>query len=230
MKRLLPILFVLASVCLGCSKSPSVADAPEEGVTESPVIYTPPVPSSGGFSTLPAGSQPPATIAAPQTTFPTTPDAVVANFLTALRDGDDSMAESLLTKKALDETSKRQLQVQPPGTPSARFQIGKVSYVTANKRGAHVTSVWSEQGTTGSELSYEIVWALRQQQDGWKIAGMATQVTQNGPPVFLNFEDPDDMLDKWREAERALAAQYPDDGVIQAARADGAGRTGNYQR
>ena len=230
MKRLLPILFVLASVCLGCSKSPGVADAPEDGVTEAPMVYTPPEQSSEGFATQGTASPHRATIAAPQRAFASSPDAVVANFLTALRDGDDSIAESLLTQKALEETSKRQLQVQPPGTPSARFQIGKVSYVTADKRGAHVSSVWSEQGTAGSEMSYEIVWALRQQQDGWKIAGMATQVTQNGPPVFLNFEDPDDMLHKWREAERALAAQYPDEGVIQAARANSDGGTGNFQR
>ena len=46
---------------------------------------------------------------------------------------------------------------------------------------------------TGS-VSYEIVWALRQQTDGWRIAGMATQVTPAEAPIFLNFEDPDEML------------------------------------
>jgi hypothetical protein len=229
MKRLVPVLAVLTAVFVGCSKSSSVGEAPEDGVTESPVVYTPPVQSSDGFSTqqtTPAR----ATIAPPEPAVAATPDAVVSDFLTALRDGDDATAEALLTNKALQETSKRHLRVQPPGTPSARFQIGQVSYVTSDKRGAHVSSVWSEQDVPGGELTYEIVWALRKQQDGWKIAGMATQVTEDGPAVFLNFEDPDDMLAKWREAERALAAQHQDTGVRQASRTESDTANGDFQR
>ncbi|MFV1965089.1 MAG: hypothetical protein ACC628_06670 [Pirellulaceae bacterium] len=230
MKRLLPILLMLASACIGCNKSPGVAEAPEEGVTEAPVIDTPPMRHFGEAVDQESAPPPGATIAAPQPTSVLTPDVVVANFLAALRDGDDTTAESLLTTKVLEETSKRNLTVQPPGTPSANFQIGKVSYVTADKRGAHVSSVWSEKDRTGGAMTYEIVWALRHQQDGWKIAGMATQVTDDGPPVFLNFEDPDDMFRKWRDAERALAEQYQDDGVRQATRADTSAGSENFQR
>jgi hypothetical protein len=230
MKRLLPILSVLTVVCVGCSKSSNVGEAPEDGVTEAPVVDTPPVQSSEGFYAQ-QPMPPRATISPPEPTFAaTTPDAVVRDFLTALRDGDDATAEALLTKKALEETSKRHLRVQPPGTPSARFQIGNVSYVTSDKRGAHVSSVWSEQDAPGGELTYEIVWALRQQQDGWRIAGMATQVTNDGPPVFLNFEDPDDMLAKWREAERALAAQHQGTGVRQASRTESNAGSEDFQR
>lgn len=136
-----------------------------------------------------------------------TPDAAVSAFLQALRDGDDEVAEALLTPKAREETAKRELTVQPPGTPNATFRIGKVEYLSADKTGAHVNSTWIEQNPEEGPSSYDIVWALRRQADGWRIAGMATQVNPNEPPVFLNFEDPDDMLEKWRAAEERLAAQ-----------------------
>jgi hypothetical protein len=141
----------------------------------------------------------------------------VASFLKALREGDSRMAESLLTPKAREETAKRHLVVQPPGKPTATFEIGRVEYLSADRTGAHVQSVWTEDAGT---VSYEIVWALRRQDDGWHIAGMATQVVSNEPPVFLNFEDPDDMLERWRIADERLAAEQNSQ-LRQAAKPEG---------
>jgi hypothetical protein len=139
------------------------------------------------------------------------PDSVVSAFLQALRDGDDSLAESLLTKKAREETAKHHLTVQPPGSPSASFTIGKVDFLSEDQRGAHVTCVWTEKNEQGDVLSYEITWALRRQPEGWRLAGMATQIVDSEPAVFLNFEDPDDMLRKWQEAETRLAGTKDSD-------------------
>jgi hypothetical protein len=133
------------------------------------------------------------------------PDTVVSAFLEALRDGDDALAESLLTKKARDETAKHNLTVQPPGTPSATFTVGNVEFLSDDQRGAHVTCVWTEKDEHGDVISYEITWALRRQSEGWRLAGMATQIVDTEPAVFLNFEDPEDMLRKWKEAETRLA-------------------------
>jgi hypothetical protein len=144
------------------------------------------------------------------------PDEAVATFLKALRDGDDHVAEGLLTPKAREETAKRSLTVQPPGTPGATFEIGKVEYLSADKSGAHVNSVWHEKDEKNATSSYDIVWALRRLNDGWHIAGMATQVAPDEPPVFLNFEDPDDMLEKWKAAEERLAGQ--NQGIRQASK------------
>ena len=149
------------------------------------------------------------------------PEMAVDAFLKALREGDDLLTESLLTTKAREETAKRNLAVQPPGTPTASFSIGKAEYLTSDKRGAHVSSVWTEQDQQNGSVSYEIVWALRQQTDGWRIAGMATRVTPAEAPIFLNFEDPDEMLRKWQEAEARLAAQ-PDATLRQAGRSPNA--------
>ena len=102
------------------------------------------------------------------------------------------------------------------------FQIGKVEYLTSDQKGAHVSSIWTERDDRGNSVSYEIVWALRHQQEGWRIAGMATQVTESSAPIFLNFEDPEDMLRKWKDAEATVAAEQ-DSGVRQASRDNSGG-------
>ena len=158
-----------------------------------------------------------------------TPDAAVSAFLEALRDGDDALAEAILTPKAREETAKRNLAVQPPGTPNASFRIGKIEYLSADKTGAHVNSTWTEQDQQQGPSSFEIVWALRRQADGWRIAGMAAQVTPTEPPVFLNFEDPDDMLEKCRAAEERLATQN-DNTLRQAGRIETSPATSSTNR
>lgn len=202
MKRILTVVIVfLASAGLhGCSKpsGQSSADGGSAARQEAPAPAT--ADSSSPAAAQPAAGQP--ALPAPQTP----PEKVLAEFLKALRDGDDTLAESLLTAKAREETAKRNLAVQPPGSPSATFEIGRVDYV-ADNQGAHVESNWTEKDGQGNSVSYEIVWIMRRQPAGWRIAGMATQVTASSSPVYLNFEDPDDMLRKWQAAEAALAAE-----------------------
>ncbi len=145
-----------------------------------------------------------------------TPQQVVATFLESLRGGDEMVAAALLTDKAREETAKKDLAVQPPGTPAAKYQVGEAEYVTPNKDGAHVPSVWTESDDQGNSESYEIIWVLRHQQNGWRIAGMATQIVENTAPLFLNFEDPEDMLQKWQQASEEMSRADAEDGVRQA--------------
>lgn len=151
-------------------------------------------------------------------TADSSPDLVVEKFLVALRDGDRSTAAALLTSKARDETAKHDLVVAPPGSPNAEFYVGEIVFVDEAQTGAHVKSIWAE--TEGpQEVSYELVWALRQQDDGWRIAGMATEIVSGERPVFLNFEQPEDMLEKMQQAERVAAqpheAGHADAGTLQ---------------
>jgi hypothetical protein len=69
----------------------------------------------------------------------------------------------------------------------------------------HVSSVWTEKFDDGEE-KYEIVWALRRQQEGWRLAGMAMQLIPGQPMQFLNFENPEDMLKKKDDAIAAMQA------------------------
>jgi hypothetical protein len=128
------------------------------------------------------------------------PDQVVTVFLNALRSGDSPTTESLLTSKARQELAKHSLSVDVQSAPNASYQVRAAEILDAN--GAHVKSVWTEKFDDGDE-TYEIVWALRRQPEGWRLAGMAMELIP-GQMQFLNFEDPQDMLKKKDDAIAAI--------------------------
>jgi len=132
------------------------------------------------------------------------PQLIVQNFLAALQLGDDSEISNLLTTKAKEETEKHDLVVRSPGSPNATFEVGGVEMVSG---GAYVTSLWTEPGNDGLIHQFDIIWILRQQQDGWRIAGMATGDAANEAPTYLNFEEPEEMIRIWKDADRRLATQ-----------------------
>ena len=129
------------------------------------------------------------------------PQQVVKRFLRALQDGDEQVVGGLLTTQARQATQQHNLVVRPPGTESATFQIGTAEEVDG---GAYVNCVWTESVGGGVTESFEIIWVLRNQNDGWRIVGMATQVIPNERPTFLNFEEPVEMLSKWRKIDDTL--------------------------
>ncbi len=186
---------VLLVVSLGCSRSSSDP--------------APAVAANSRDQSAEAASQVPLAVADTNK-----PDAVVAAFLDALRDGDDAVAEALLTTIARRETREHELAVQTPGAPSARYQIGEVKHLQG---GVHVNSSWSELDESGDEFTYDIVWVLRQEPIGWRVAGMATAVNPAKPPIYLNFEDVPDLLEKWRQADAELAAQEQEAQSLRAA-------------
>ncbi len=134
------------------------------------------------------------------------PKTAVTAFLDAMRGGDDKVAESLLTSKAREETARQNMVVQPPGTPNASYQVGRVEYPTDQKDTAYVECMWSEKYEDGQKEQYEVVWVLHKEKTGWHIAGMATELDDSGSVVFLNFENPAEMMEKVRQAEQ-MAAQ-----------------------
>jgi hypothetical protein len=135
------------------------------------------------------------------------PQQVVGRFLQALRDGDDQVVAGLLTVQARQETARHGLVVRPPGTPAADFQVGSVEKVEG---GAYVNCTWTEASGGVAVESFDIVWVLRQQDDGWRVAGMATRVLPGQAPTFLNFEEPAEMLRKWRQIDDVLVGQGSD--------------------
>jgi len=132
-----------------------------------------------------------------------TPDQVVTVFLNALRSGDSPTTESLLTSKAREELAKHSMSVDVQSAPNATYQIRSAEVLADNPGGAHVSSVWTEKFDDGDE-TYEIVWVLRRQSEGWRVAGMAMQLIPEQQPQFLNFENPEDMLKKKEEAMAML--------------------------
>jgi len=151
-------------------------------------------------------ADPPTTVKGPG------PNKVVHAFLEAVRTGNHAGANDLLTKKALEETQKSEMVVAPMGSDTATFKVGEVELLAKDGDAAHVASTWTDVDETGRPRTDSIVWMLRLEAEGWRIAGMATVVFEGEPPLVLNFEDHKEMERKQRltEAEiqkRATASQ-----------------------
>ncbi len=131
------------------------------------------------------------------------PNEVVRTFLEAIRTGNNDLASQMLTEVARTETQKHELVVAPPGSDTAHFEIGEVEYVVKDEL-AHVASKWTDTGEDGQPHTDEIVWALRLDPQGWRIAGMATTVFPNEPPLLLDFEKPEEMMEQQRMAEAEI--------------------------
>ncbi len=131
------------------------------------------------------------------------PEEVVRTFLEAIRTGNDSAASLMLTELARTETQKHELVVAPPGSDTARFEVGSVEYVVKDEL-AHVDSTWTDVGDDGKPHTDEIIWALRLDAQGWRIAGMATKIFPNEPPLLLDFEKPEEMMQQQQMAEAEI--------------------------
>lgn len=139
---------------------------------------------------------------APATPAQVAPNQVVFQFLEAVRVGNDEQASGLLTPMAREQTKKMDLVVAPPGSDTASFAVGEVRMEGTD--GAYVQCTWTDLDDNGAAHTDEIVWVLRLAEDGWRIAGMATEIFEGEEPLILNFEDPEDMLRKQRLAEEEM--------------------------
>ena len=128
-------------------------------------------------------SQSPAFQSQPVVSPTAEPTEVVSLFLDSLRSGEETVASALLTEKARIETEKENLVVQPPGTPESQFAIGNINYVSGKRDMAHVSSVFTLPDDQGYDRQYEVTWIVRREENrGWRIAGMATQLVPKHPP------------------------------------------------
>lgn len=130
------------------------------------------------------------------------PEAVIGEFLAAVKKGDDKQASALLTNVARQKTTEMEMVVAPPGSDTATFKVleSEVEGVEAQ-----VGTDWTDLDADGRPRTDRIVWLLHHETEGWRIKGMATRVFPDLPPVMLNFEDPEDMLKKQQAAEAEIA-------------------------
>lgn len=79
--------------------------------------------------------------------------------------------------------------------------------------GAHVASFWTDIDAEGNKRTDTIVWMVRREGNGWRIAGMATRLAEDQPAVVLNFEEPEQMLERQQavEAKRAGDTSSPEE-------------------
>lgn len=114
------------------------------------------------------------------------PETTVRRFLTALKVGDSTTAQQLLSRRARTETKRCGLTLAPPGDADAQFTIGVARSV--GKGRIHLGSTW----TDNSGLC-QITWLLRREVEEWRIMGMRTRL-ESGMTVSLDFENPKEMM------------------------------------
>lgn len=122
------------------------------------------------------------------------PAAATAEFLEAVRTGNDKAATAMLSTLARQKNAALNRSVTPPASDTAKFVIGKVDYVGDD--GARVACTWSDLDPEGQMKTDEAVWVLRHEAEGWRIAGLAIQIFPGESPLVLKFEDPEDMQRK----------------------------------
>lgn len=147
------------------------------------------------------------------------PKKTVREFLTVLRAGNQQRATALLTVRAQQEMARHDAAIQPPGSPTATFEISQIAYVGQDQQGAHVTSIWHDSDSDGATETHEIVWILRREASGWAIAGFATKVFPDQPMLVLNFEDPRDLQAKRAAVDDEIARRqtpaFPEQAILE---------------
>lgn len=198
---------ILVSSVSGCGSKPA-PDVASNGKSNNTIAVAQENPGSTGadgdtFQTGPVVNTPakelPVTGDAP-------PEKVVTEFLNALRTGNDGVTAGLLTEKARLETAKHNLAVQPPGTPTAKYEVGKAELLPDDPNMSQVNCLWTETLDGGKTQTDEIAWLVRKEKGCWRVAGMATRIPGKQDPIFLDFEDPLDMMRVWEEANREVEA------------------------
>jgi hypothetical protein len=145
------------------------------------------------------------------------PAAAAYEFLEALRTGNDERAAKMLSAAARDKAASLNRNVTPPASDTARFTVGKVDYV--NDDGARVACTWTDIDDAGQPKTDQAIWALRREQQEWRIVGVAAQIFPGEPPLLLNFEDPDDMFRKQQWVREELRRRT-ETGGLQAQNAE----------
>ena len=122
--------------------------------------------------------------------------ATVTTFLEAIKRGDDTAARAMLTKVARAKTEELGISVAPPVTSSSTYTIRESEVVGDGDDIVHVSTTWTDTDADGFTTTENIIWAVRLDPEGWRVAGMATKIFDDMPPLLLNFEDPEDMIAK----------------------------------
>jgi hypothetical protein len=147
------------------------------------------------------------------------PAVALAQFLEALRAGNDEQASGMLTPVARQGAAASNRKIMPCASDTAKFSVDKVKYIAHD--GAQVTATWTDVGQRGEPVSDKAVWVLRKETEGWRVAGVAWEAFPNEPPVLFDFENLADLEQKqnWikkeqlrRQEDESLQARDPEHG------------------
>jgi hypothetical protein len=120
---------------------------------------------------------------------------VVYDFLESVRMGQgENAAATLLTPLALQKIQEQDLNIAPPGSPTARFKVNHVEMMEGDR--AVVESTWSDVDADGKEYQEPIYCALRICDGQWRIHGMAQYMGEGQDPMVIDFENLDTLIEQ----------------------------------
>ncbi len=141
---------------------------------------------------------------APSGSVPGDPIArVVYDFFDAVRQGHTAEANQRLTPLALQRITELDMNVTPPGSPTARFQVGVVK--TVENDHALVELTWTDVDADGQRYSEPILCELRVCDGQWRICGMAQDLGPGQPPMVMDFESLQGIAPQAPPAGQAMA-------------------------
>jgi hypothetical protein len=148
------------------------------------------------------------------------PTDIVSRFLDQIRrGGDQTDAAALMTSKARAECQRTGLVLQPIGSPETQFEVTRSERVPGSEDAALVHTLLVEPPLEGEAepTSYQVVWALRREAEGWRISGLALEIEAGEEPLVVDFENGNDAARKLGVEVAADPADQP--AVRQAAEA-----------
>ena len=120
---------------------------------------------------------------------------VVYDFLESVRVGQgENAAVKLLTPLALQKIQEQDLNIAPPGSPTARFKVNHVEMLEGDR--AVVESTWSDVDADGKQYQEPIYCALRICDGQWRIHGMAQYMGEGQQPMVIDFENLDALIEQ----------------------------------
>ncbi|MFP6658958.1 MAG: hypothetical protein VB853_12315 [Pirellulales bacterium] len=132
---------------------------------------------------------------------------MIAEYLEAVRQGDAEAVNRLLTSTARRKTSEMNIAVAPPGSDTAEYQVGSVTAAGDSGRTLHVQSRWADFNQNNEKEVYDITWIVRQEAEGWRVAGMMGEFIPGEPTMVFNFENPQEVI---RQQDYAKDQLHPE--------------------
>lgn len=104
------------------------------------------------------------------------PRSVVAGFLEGIKRGDSQTLQRLLTARAMAACESSGLRLSVPAEhPLAVCRVLQADYLPGDSAAAHVRCLWSDTDSTGNMPATEVIFVLRDEESGWRIAGLVME-------------------------------------------------------
>lgn len=102
------------------------------------------------------------------------PRSVVSGFLKAIKRADGRTLQRLLTAGAMAACESHGVQLAVPKEhPLAACRVLQTDFLPGESAAAHVRCLWSD--SSGDASAQEVVFVLRNEDPGWRIAGMVVE-------------------------------------------------------